>query len=328
MIYFSIIRVILTTDDIILKILGIILIIVIIIYFVSKIRRTTKLLNKNKNFWMSVFIAIGKTVEEKFEEEKKTKLLSLEERKRELFKQGGLKTFYFLDHGQIDDLYLQIFNNIELTRIETNSVNSSETELGVNALESLKSKSTSKFNNELKAIYEKGKDTPSTKYILVENYFANNSQLQFGLEDIPESEIEQKIEAFKKQCSELINNFSYEITEQQQSEHIKEIMRKKALKAIKRLSKAIGYFSLKLNVKVEEINNDFSILSYEHPINQYLGNDDKKIQLKLKCPRKYFSDNGLSSMTTGKLFNITTLAKISSWDEETNTIELSPIAIY
>ena len=303
-----------------------ILFIFIIIYAYVKFKNFAKAVSDKNNFWFTVFIAVGKTIDEKVEEQKKKSLPTPTDLKREAFKKRGLKTFYYLDKGQIEDLYPQISTDLELKRMETNTIKESggAAELKAQQFAGIKANKTTK--EDIKAVYENADKNLSSKYTEIENHFASYAELKFGLEDILDQN--EAINEFKKACIEFTKKFMYEITEQQQQQHLNKILRMKALNHLKVLSKSTGYYAMQIEVKVIETNEEYYVLSYDHPVNQYLSEEDKKFQLNLKCSNKNFTETGKHSMTKDKLFNVTCLAKVSSWDISTSTLELSPIAIY
>jgi hypothetical protein len=302
------------------------LVIFLIIYILVKVSTGVKSVNEKKNFALTVLIAIGKAIDEKIEEEKRIPLQTPIDKKREAFRKGGLKTFYYLDKGQIDDLYPQIFSNLELKKVETSTINESDIKGEIKAAGLASINAKKKLGQGFNAVYEKGEHSISTKYTLIENYFANYSELKFGLEDAPD--VEKGIIEFKKKCTELTKIFQYEISEEQQNEHLTKMLNMTALKYIGEYSKATGYFALQVDVRVSETANDYCILTYNHPINRYLNSGEQGLKLNLKCSQKLFAEIGLNTIEQGKTFNITSLAKVSNWNEGTRSLELCPIAIY
>ena len=94
------------------------------------------------------------------------------------------------------------------------------------------------------------------------------------------------------------------------------------------LSGSTGYVAIQTEFSIMEILGDVYILSFVHPLNEYLPQEDKKVRIRATCAKGCMTSSGVSTFKKDKSVKITCLGKVVSWDNEDKILEISPIAIY
>jgi len=296
--------------------------VVLFIYWIVKNVQTVKS-SITDTSWKGVLEAVIQVLEKKLQEKDIIDSQSPEQIKKEKITKRKLKTFYYLDEAQILYLLPQIKKEtFKLTKIETNQSRISN--LGANLPVG---KVGSNHNDSTKEIYERKNDDIVSMYQEIEHHFFTENEIRFGIEEIHKESINYSISLFKEKCAEL-KPFNYIISEEQQDSHIKEYGNKMAEEVIQYLSKITGFVAMELDVKLHEIKDDIYILTYRHPINDYLLDTNKELFFKLLCPKPSLTKNGITVLQTGRRFNITMLGKITGWDEDNKVLEITPISIY
>ena len=250
--------------------------------------------------------------------------VSVAQKKKEAIQKIGPKTFYYIDKDQIEDLYPQVNQELEPKRIETRE--SKETKKGVVAnLRVIKPKYERGGAEETTKIYET-KQTLSMMYNRVEQYLLEKGKITFGLEEFEFEE--SSIKDFKSMCDRMQSKFKFNIPDDLQANFVSDKMREFALQRIKELSGSTGYVAIQTESSIIDIPGDAYILSFVHPLSEYLPKEDKKVRIQVTCAKECMTSSGVSTFKKDKSVKITCLGKVVSWNNEDKILEISPIAIY
>lgn len=278
--------------------------------------------------WKGIIEAVIKVVEKKFREKEIIDIPLPDEKKKKEITRKSLKSFYYLDENQINYLLPQIKDEkISLTRIETNESNSSNISIKAAPLP-LEANTENNNSKQRKQIYEVKETGVVKMYQEIEAHFFNSAEIKFGLEDIPREKIYYGVELFKEKCNEL-KVFGYEISEEEQKNHIEKHLSKNMERAVQRISKTTGYIALQIDTELTEKGDTMYELTYDHPLNEFLFNDsDKPMKFKLLCIKSNVTQNGMAILKKNRKFNVTAIGKITGWDSDNRILEIVPIAIY
>lgn len=306
--------------------LGVIIISCItILFFVYWITKNVKKAKSSvtDTSWRGVFEAVIKVLEKELIKKDIKETPAPDLIKREKITKRKLKSFYYLDILQIQYLLPQINKeDFLLTKVETNQVKDSKlgAKLPGGHLGTTQNVST-------KEIYERQNDSVVKMYQEIEKHFFSANEIQFGVEDIFKIRINHGISLFKEKCKEL-KSFSYNISDEDQEKHIKYYGNKMAEETIQSLSKTTGFIAMEIDVELSEVTDEIYILTYAHPINEYLLDQSKGLSIKLLCIKSNLTTNGSTVLQKGRRFNITSLGKITGWDQSNMALEVTPISIY
>jgi hypothetical protein len=250
--------------------------------------------------------------------------VSVAQKKKEVFQKMGPKTFYYLDESQVKDLYPQVFQELEPKRIETRE--SKETKKGISAkfrlIEPKYERGRAEETTKIYAVEQ----TPPMMYNRVEQYLLEKGKITFGPEEFEFEE--SAINDFKSICEKMRSNFEFNIPDDLQAKFVSDKMRKFALQRVKELSSSTGYVAIQTEFSIIDIPDDAYILSFVHPLNEYLPQEDKKVIIQVTCAKGCMTSSGVSTFKKDKSVKITCLGKVVSWNNEDKILEISPIAIY
>jgi len=249
---------------------------------------------------------------------------SVAQKKKEVFQKMGPKTFYYLDESQVKDLYPQVFQELEPKRIETRE--SKETKKGIAAkLRLIEPKYESGRAEEKTKIYDV-EQTPPMMYNRVEQYLLEKDRMTFGVEEFEFDK--SSIDEFKSMCEQMQSKFNFNIPKDLQANFVSDKMREFTLQRVKELSGSTGYVAIQTEFSIIDIPDDAYILSFVHPLNEYLPKEDKKVRIRATCAKECMTSSGVSTFKKDKSVKITCLGKVVSWDNEDKILEITPIAIY
>ncbi len=248
------------------------------------------------------------------------------DRKKEAILKMGPKTFYYLDENQIKDLYSQVSREPELRQIETRE--SKETKKGICA--KLVAPITARYEKDRAEETKKSYDvnlTLATMYNKVEQYLFDNDKVLFGLEEF---DYDKKL---IEELNSLISQLKTKLGEKSpletlQKEFVSEKMNDFALKGIQKLSESSGYVAIQTEFLIVDIKEGSCILSFVHPLNEYLLKNDIEAKIQIICSKVPMSESGKSTFQKDKKIKITCVGKVVSWNDKENTLEISPIALY
>jgi hypothetical protein len=256
--------------------------------------------------------------------ERESESISVAQKKKEVFQKMGPKTFYYLDESQVKDLYPQVFQELEPKRIETRE--SKETKKGISAkLRLIEPKYERDRAEETTKIYDV-EQTPPMMYNRVEQYLLEKGGMTFGVEEFEFDK--SSIDEFKSMCEQMQSKFEFNIPEDLQANFVSDKMREFTLQRVKVLSGSTGYVAIQTEFSIIDIPDDAYILSFVHPLNEYLPHEDKKVRIQVTCAKECMTSSGVSTFKKDKSVKITCLGKVVSWDNENKILEISPIAIY
>ncbi len=249
---------------------------------------------------------------------------SVAQKKKEVFQKMGPKTFYYLDESQVKDLYPQVFQELEPKRIETRE--SKETKKGISAkFRFIEPKYERDRAEETTKTYDVAR-TPPMMYNRVEQYLLEKGRMTFGLEEFEFDK--SSIDEFKSMCDQMRSKFNFNIPDGLRDNYISDKMREFTLQRVKELSGSTGYVAIQTEFSIIDIPDDAYILSFVHPLNEYLPQEDKKVIIQVTCAKECMTSSGGSIFKKDKSVKITCLGKVVSWNNEDKILEISPIAIY
>lgn len=250
--------------------------------------------------------------------------ISPAQKKKEAIQKMGPKTFYYIDESQIKDLYPQVFQELEPKRIKTRE--SKETKKGIAAkFKFIEPKYERDRTEEITKVYDV-EQTPSMMYNRVEQYFLEKGKIIFGLEEF---EFEKSsIDEFKSMCDQMRSEFNFNIPDDLRTNFVSEKMKEFALQHIKKLSSSSGYVAVQNEFSIIDISDNAYTLSFVHPLNEYLPQENKKVGIQIICAKKYMTPSGVSTFKKDKSVKITCSGKVVSWNDDDKILEINPIAIY
>lgn len=244
--------------------------------------------------------------------------------KKNVFQKIGLKTFYYLDKNAINDMYFQMPEELEPQRIETRE--SHKSRKGITAkLQLVEPKFEKDRAEETTKIYNM-EFTPSMMYKKVENYLLQEDKVTFELDEFKYDK--SSIDDFKSMCDQMRKKFGFDIPDDFQEKYISEKMKDFALHYVNELSSSIGYIALLTEFSIIDTSDAAYILSFVHPLNEYLPKEDKVVRIQITCAKECMTPLGLSTFKKGNSVKVTCIAKVVSWNSEDKILVTSPIAIY
>jgi len=244
--------------------------------------------------------------------------------KREAIQRMGPKTFYYIDENQVKDLYHQVSQELEPRRIETRK--SEETKKGIAAKLGIAAPSYEKGSlEEITKTYEMEQST-AIMYNRVEQHLLEKDQIAFGLEDFEYEK--SSIDELVSMCNQMRSRFNLNIPSALEESYVSDKMKEFALKDMERLSKSSGYVAILTEFMVADVTDHAYLLSFIHPLNKWLVQEDKKVTIQIICTKNYTTPSGVNTFRRGKLVKITCLGKVVSWSVENRNLEITPIAIY
>jgi hypothetical protein len=250
--------------------------------------------------------------------------VSTVQKRKEAMQKTGPKTFYYIDESQVKDLYPQVFQELEPTRIESRE--SKEIKKGIAAkLKLIEPKYERDRGAETTKIYDVEK-TPSMMYNKIEEYLVEKEKITFGLEEFEFKK--SSIDEFKSMCAQMRSKFDFNIPDGLQANFVSDKMKEFALQRVKELSRTSGYVVIQTEFSITDILYDDYLLSFVHPLNEYLPQEDTKVRIQVTCAKKYMLSSGVSAFKKGKTVKISSLGKVVSWNDGDKILEISPIAIY
>ena len=243
---------------------------------------------------------------------------------------SSIKSFYYLDRIQIDFLFSQIEGKeIHLKTVE--KTKSSNKKLAARFTTApLVGSSEGESGSQLKEVYETSEKHIVKKYSIVEEFLFTEQNITYQFEEYDRAVITEGIQFFKEQCEVLKKKFGYVISEEEQEAHIKKMHNRSAIRRIRGISNITGYVAFQLKVKLSEGSDlkDRYELIYDHPLNEFFTEETPPLQFKLICLKQNDLIKEGNTFSTGKSYSITVVGKVGGWDEENNTLEINPIAVY
>jgi len=235
----------------------------------------------------------------------------------------GPKTFYYLDNGQVRDLYCQVFQELQPKQIETHEKERSQKSIGADF--KLVAKYGTRQETETKTTYEPELTSP-VMYNQVQDYLVKNNNVIFGLEDFDYDK--SSIDEFKSMCAAMEKKFSFSVPEELQEKFISDKLHEFALNHSKEIAQSSGFVSLQGEFLVAKVDHDCRSLSYSHPLNQYLAQGDTSISIEILCHSPNLSSSGSTTFTPDSSVKITCVGKVVRWNSKEGLLTINPIAIF
>jgi hypothetical protein len=286
--------------------------------------------------------------------EEKMETLSLKQtgyrnKKNEVLKKK-IKSFYYLNKEMIKALYYQRGDIHEPKGIKERKRVKHAADLRSHLsafFGGVTGKTSEESIDETEKIYDKAHLTEEKMYNEVEELLIKNNQVIFNLEDVdsPLWLNEINTENSLQQATRFVQKYSSK-SEEEMNKKIKELLERdpkefeKFIKMlvgtpiandkIREISQATGYIIIFGQFTVDPIaaGSGYTLL-LDHPLNDYLFDSEIRVKFQINCNIAHFSNVGfevvheLRKPIMGYCF-----ATITSWNDKTKTMELSPYAIY
>ena len=245
-------------------------------------------------------------------------------RKRELFTNRAIKTFYFLDEQQVQSLHAQISEEPELKRVEKRRKKGTTKSIR-GKLPLVEPGFEVNNQQETTEYYEKG-STPEKMYNEVERYLLINEEIIFGMEEFDFDKT--SIEDFESMCEQMKDRFEFEIPGNFQEEYISSKIKEYALAHVEEISNCSGYIAILSEFSVKSRSDGVRILSIFHPLNDYLSEGDVRVEINITCTEENINPSAIHAMKNGKSFKGTCLGKVVNYNPGKGIWEINPIAVY
>jgi len=246
------------------------------------------------------------------------------DKKREAFKQTGPRTFYYIDEVQVQDLYDQISEEVEPQTIETEEEQQSQAGVSAN-LKILSPKYDRGKKTHTKKTFEV-KHTPAVMYSKIEEYLIEKGMITFGIEDFTYDE--SSIKEFSSMCDQMKNKFNFAVPVDLQNHFINDKKRGYAIERSKEVSNTSGLIAVQAEFTVIDEKENSRILSFAHPLNQFLGSEDKPLSIEITCACDHLSPSGSHTFVSNSSVKVSCLGKLIRWDDKKHGLSINPIAIF
>ena len=245
------------------------------------------------------------------------------EHKRVSILNSGVKSFYYIDAGQIKDMYYHISDGFYPSRIERREHHSTKTSVNA-SLKMISSSLGSGNSSDLTETY-KGEINPTIMYYKLEKHLVENNEISLGLEDDytverVSKDINVALETMRSKYHSIVPNEILEKIEENEK-HVAAYLK------IYQIRQATGYVVLKTEFEVEKISNEGVELRYRHPLNNtYIIKPE--LQFLLACVNSNLTPSGKELFKPCFPIKLTCLGKIFGWNNIQNALLINPIAIY
>ncbi|MBA7486306.1 hypothetical protein ES707_21863 [subsurface metagenome] len=243
--------------------------------------------------------------------------------KKELFINQGPRTFYFLDEEAVNELYPQIFKEVE--PVETQTEERETKEGGIRAklhfVEPMLGKTTGVT---VRRTYVKEQNL-GAMFNQIESFLVENDQVLLGLEDFAEHE--PSVEEFRSMCRQMDERFQFKVPAELQEQYIKQQQEALALQKVKELKQAHDYILMRGVFSVGSTDNQWSLV-YSHPLNNNLASIAKRVTIAATCPKERSSKAGAATFSNTATVNLTLFGKVVFWTDDSWVLQINPLAIY
>jgi hypothetical protein len=254
----------------------------------------------------------------------KSQIVSLADQKKEAMRKMGPKTFYYLDEGQVKDLYPQVFQEPEPKRIQTRETK--EGRAGVAAkLHVIEPKYERSKVQEVVRDYDM-EQVPAMMYNRVEQFLFDKNRVAFGLEEFEFDRSE--IADFEAVCEQMKTKYGYDIPADVRAKFASDNARESALEYTKKLAGTSGYIALQGEFVISDTGSDDCVLSYRHPLNGHLLPEDPHVYIRIHCSGSFLTPSGKATFKPRNAVKIASLGKVVNWNDKDSILKVSPIAIY
>lgn len=243
--------------------------------------------------------------------------------KKELFINQGPRTFYFLDEEAVNELYPQIFKEVE--PVETQTEERETKEGGIRAkLHLVEPRFEKTTGVTVKRTYVKEQNL-GVMFNQIESFLAENDQVLLGLEDFAENE--PSVEEFRTMCRQMDERFQFKVPAELQEQYIKQQQEALALQKVKELKQAHDYILMRGVFSVGSTDNQWSLV-YSHPLNNNLSSITKRVTIAATCPKERSSKAGVATFSNTATVNLTLFGKVVFWTDDSWVLQINPLAIY
>jgi hypothetical protein len=243
--------------------------------------------------------------------------------KKEFFLNQGPRTFYFLDERAVNELYPQIFKEIEPVEMQTEEHEAKEG--GIRArLHFIEPKFGKKSGLSVRRTYVKEQNLGAV-FNQVEKFLLENEQVYLGLEDFAERE--PFVDEFRTMCAQMDERFHFKVPQQLQEQYITQQREALAMKKVKQLKETHDYLLVRGQFSVGSTDNQW-LLVYLHPLNTNLSSTDKRVTFSVAFPKERTTPAGGATLSSTATVNLTLFGKVICWEEDNWVLKINPLAIY
>lgn len=243
--------------------------------------------------------------------------------KKESIRNLSPKSFYYLDEGQIADLYSQI-SELQPKQIETEEHRDKKKGVGSD-MKVIKSDYETGEESNTKKTYQI-EITSAVKYNNIEEYLFDKDSVTFGIEEFQFDE--KPINEFKAMCQKMKSDFKFDVPDDLQSKFVREKINGFASDKKKQISSTSGYIAIQGECQVKVAAGNGCELVYFHPLNNNLIDQSKKVSITVVCSNDCLTASGKNMFTNNNSINVVCLGKVVRWDEAKSCLVINPIGIY
>jgi len=239
------------------------------------------------------------------------------------------KSFYYLDEAWVMDLYGQAFPEPEPTGItEQRATTKSH---GITALFKFIQPSYRHESQSQTSTSYQPKSSPSARYNRVESYLLKRNDLLLGIEDFNyDKRMISRVESLAKQFPDKVNKPELREIVGRLIESIREAAAEESLGQLSRTTGMV-IIQAEFTIYPSALNrNGQCSLMYLHPLNAHLSEAEPaaKIEVTLFTNSTAIRPLGETTLTPGSNVKAIVAGSVVRWVPETNTLVVSPIAIY
>lgn len=243
--------------------------------------------------------------------------------KKEMFINQGPRTFYFLDEEAMNELYPQIFKEVE--PVETQTEERETKEGGIHAkLHLVEPRFDKTIGVTVRRTYVKEQNL-GAMFNQIESFLVENEQVLLALEDFAEHE--PSVEEFRTMCRQMDERFQFKVPQELQEQYIKQQQEALAVNKVKELKQAHDYILMRGVFSVSSIDNQWSLV-YSHPLNNNLSSITKRVTIAATCPKEQSSTAGTATFSNTATVNLTLFGKVVCWNDDSWVLQINPLAIY
>lgn len=243
--------------------------------------------------------------------------------KKQLFINQGPRTFYFLDEEAVNELYPQIFKEVE--PVETQTEERETKEGGIRAkLHLVEPRFEKTTGVTVKRTYVKEQNL-GTMFNQIESFLVENDQVLLGLEDFAEHT--PSVEEFRTMCRQMDERFQFKVPAELQEQYIKQQQEALAIQKVKELEQAHDYILMRGVFSVGSTDNQWSLV-YSHPLNNNLSSITKRATIATTCLKERSSIAGAATFSSTATVNLTLFGKVVCWTDDSWVLQINPLAIY
>ena len=257
--------------------------------------------------------------------------LTFEDRLARKFADSSVISFHYVNEEELKSLYNGLFREPTIESLINEIVSESNAQIGTGVGEVIKgeigSQAISKWIREIKV-----PDLPLNEmFVRFQRLSIERGEVTVGLEhaQLDYQEIEEFDEALQ-----ALKGFSFEVDNVNAEEHKKFMMGKAANDAIEALENAKGWVLIEGTFKIEENDDDYFKITFQHPINQFYGDESNyNFLISVLIPKEDITPNvlGYYSSSLGEEVPLRVYGNV--WqtvdrDLEKYEMKIRPLAVY